>query len=292
MKNYYILPILGISLCSILGFQRFNATSIELIHTSKKFSTGANAGYTGAPGESSCIACHSSSVLSGDAENIFEILDGGNPVSDYTPGATYDFTLDLMTPSVEKGFQITALDQNDEPAGVFIAGSNTELKEGTTGNIIGRKYVTHTSGLNAPSGWDWQWTAPATYVGEITFYVSTNRANGNNNAGGDQIYLAQYSLNSSAGLIEKTKTEQNFNVGFSPSSNSLFVNFEREDVGEMYINVVDLNGKSVFTQQLGKSIYGANKQEVKLPSTLSNGVHTVHFFVGNNVMAGKVIISK
>ena len=292
MKKYYFLPIVGITLSSFLGFQRVNSTSIELLHTSKKYSSGANAGYTGAPGESSCIACHSSTVLSGETENILEMLQLGNPITQYLPGETYDFKLETVTASVEKGFQMTALDENNEPAGVFIAGSNTELKEGVNGNIAGRKYVTHTSGLNSPNGWDWQWTAPDFYVGEITFYLATNNANGNNNTAGDQIYLSQYTLNSSAGLVEKTTLEQEFKVGYSPSNNTLHVNFVREDVGEMYVNFIDLNGKSVFNQNLGKSIFGSNKQKIQLPTTLSNGIHIVNLFVENNVMAGKVMITK
>jgi len=291
MKTLIILPIFGICICSFLGWQRFNSVSAEILHASK-YSAGSNAGYTGAPGESNCTSCHTGSVQSGGSENIFALTQGGVLVDDYTPGDTYDISIETVSNVAKKGFQITALDQNNNPAGVFTASSNTQLKNGTFGAIQGRKYVTHTAGTNAPSGWQFTWTAPNDIVGEITFYLATNKTNASGTAIGDVIYLSQYSLNTSAGLVEKTAQNEKFEVGYSPVSNQLIVNFEENNPGEMYINLVDFNGKSVFAQKLGKSIYGSNIQKITLPNHLANGIHFVNFFVDNKVMAGKVLISK
>jgi len=291
MKKIIILPIIGIAVCSLLGWQRFNVISSDFLHASR-YSAGANAGYTGAPGESNCTNCHSGTVLSGSDENIFTISLGGVGALEYTPGEVYDLSLTTASNVAKKGFEITALDENNNPAGEFVASSNTQLKSPTSGLFAGRKYVTHTSGTNSPTGWQFTWTAPNAIVGEITFYLATNKSNSSNSTAGDEIYLSQYSLNTSAGLVEKTSMNEHFEVGYSPESNQLVIRFDDIQPGEMFLNLVDLNGKSVFTQKLGKSIEGSNIQKIRLPEGIKNGIHFVNFFVDNKALAGKVLVSK
>lgn len=291
MYNRFILPLFGISIIAFLGFQRVESISIEQLHSATKYSAGSPGSYTGAPGESTCTACHSGSVNDGSNENLLDITFAGIQVTEYTPNQTLDLTLTTVSNVAKKGFQITALDENNNPAGVFIASANTKLLNGS-GLTAGRKYATHTSGTNSTSGWIFSWTAPASPVGEVTFYIATNKTNASGTTNGDVIYLSQHFLSTTAGLIEKTKNEDEFMVGFSPANNQIFVNFEQEAVGEMYINIVDMQGKSVYTQNLGKSIAGKNKQKIVLPFDLADGMHSVNFFVDNKVMSGKILIAR
>lgn len=291
MKKFYILPVLGITITTLLGFQRLGTISADQVHVASKFTSGSPGSYTGAPGESTCTNCHGGAVNDGSTENMLRIEMGGSEVFEYTPGATHDLFLTTESNVSKKGFQITALDENDNPAGVFIASTNTKLLNGS-GGTTGRKYATHNAGTNAPNGWDFSWTAPSNPVGSITFYVATNKSNANGQSSGDVIYLSQHIIGTSAGLIEQTKENEHFMAGYSPANNQVFIEFEQESVGEMFVSIVSLAGNVVFTQKLGKSIAGVNRQKIVLPTTVAAGMHSVNFFVDNKAYSAKIMVVK
>ncbi|MEN9997453.1 MAG: hypothetical protein RI922_443 [Bacteroidota bacterium] len=252
-----------------------------------KNANGAPTGQTGAPGETNCTSCHAGSVQAGSTENSLIVAQGITPVSAYVPGVTYNVALQMTSSPAKKGFQATALTAASDMAGTFGAGSNTAIT-GTT-----RKYANHksTSNTSATVAWLWTWTAPATDVGPVTFYVASNKANGNSTNSGDVIYLSTHVLNSTLGLEEEVNDlASNFTAGYSPENKSIVLNFNSMSVGEMYLNLIDLNGKSVFVSNLGNSMIGQNKQTISVPSELKSGIYVVNFFVGNKAMTAKVMI--
>ena len=62
--------------------------------------------------------------------------------------------------------------------------------------------------------------------------------------------------------------------------------------GDMYFNLIDLSGRSVFTYEMGKSVVGKNNEKIVLPEDLKNGMYVVNMFVNNNVMEKKIVIQK
>lgn len=291
MKKRYILPLAA---CVIAGTFSFNESGISKV---EKFilpnghninAGGASAGKTGAPGETNCTACHSGTAQNGSSENILTVLSGSTPVTSYTPGSSYTIALVMSSNPAKKGFQATVLNSSNQMAGTFVASSNTAIN-GTT-----KKYANHksTSNTSATTAWGWTWTAPSSDDGDVTFYIATNKANGNNNDTGDAIYLSQHVITSNVGLIEQTQEESNFSAAYSPSNNMLILNFTTLSVGEMSINMMDLNGKSVFVYNLGNSQIGENKEKLVLPSDLKNGIYVVNFFVNNKAMSAKIMVQK
>jgi hypothetical protein len=53
-----------------------------------------------------------------------------------------------------------------------------------------------------------------------------------------------------------------------------------------------MNGRSVFTYELGNAQIGKNTTSVKLPSDLKNGVYFVNVFVNNTPMSAKIQVQK
>lgn len=156
-------------------------------HTGDKNSGQAPIGRTGAPGEGTCAGCHSGGSYTGQI--LFEI--GDEPITEYTPGETYtiSFTSDFNAPRF--GFSVTALNANDEPAGDF-----TVLNDDNTSRAVAvnnRQYIGHKN-ANDNNVWEFEWTAPATDVGNVTFYYVINAANGDGGTGGDYIELGTTSL--------------------------------------------------------------------------------------------------
>lgn len=288
MKKKYILPvfILAVAGLSLQNSAEFNFSNLH----AEKNGGGAAPGRTGAPGETNCTACHSGSVLDGSNENILTVLSGSTPVTEYIPGSVYTVSLTMTSNPAKKGFQSTALDATDAMAGTFTSGATT-LVSGTS-----KKYANHTSASNtsATPAWTWSWTAPATNVGDVTFYVATNKANNNNNDTGDQIYLSQHTISapSGAGINENVSTVSGLALGIDALNSKLKMSFNSLISGEMTINLLDINGRVILNKEIGTSMLGKNEQTIQLPSDLKNGIYVVHLLVNNNTISGKIMINK
>lgn len=214
-------------------------------------------------------------------------------MTQYTPGTTYTVNLAMASNPAKKGFQVTALNGANAMAGNFVAGTNTQLK---TATISGgqRKYATHknTSNTAATQAWSWTWVAPATSEGAVTFYVATNKANNNNNDNGDLIYLSQHVFLSDDASLDETTKENDFNVGYSPEKDAVLISYATLSILPTSLNLVNLEGKSVFSKKLGATAAGNNQEWVSLPSHLPNGLYVVHFFVGNKAYSAPISLQR
>lgn len=294
-KNYFFVGLATVAI-GIFAFQ-----SDDKVETSK-FSmaeahfqnNGGQPALTGAPGEQNCTACHSGSTLNGSTENQLIVVNAQfQPVTNYNPGETYTVSLSMNSSPSKKGFSATILDGTNTRAGSFVGSGIGGTQDFQNGPGT-RDYVSHTSSSNTDgtSTWLWSWTAPATNVGDVTFYVASNSANGNNATTGDMIYLSQHVLGSIAGINNQTIESNPFTAGYNAEGNKVVMDFTSLTAGEMHFTLVDMNGKTVFNQSLAKAIIGTNKQTVSLPQELKNGMYVVHMFVGNNGMSANIMVQK
>jgi hypothetical protein len=165
------------------------------------FSAGPPAGRTGAPGEATCVQCHAGTLNNGPGR----VTISGVPET-YEPNQEFTLTIRVVHPDRQRwGFQITALDDANNPAGTLLPvdRNRTKVVEGT-GNLRERVYVEHTksgtfSGQAQGAEWEVKWTAPAADAGRVTFYAAGNAANGNNASSGDSIYTTAVSTGPAAG---------------------------------------------------------------------------------------------
>ena len=294
MKKNYILAFTVITSIVFFAMQKSGVESVEKFLTKNghtRNAGGAPTGKTGAPTESNCTQCHTGTAQSGIGINNLTVLEGITPVSNYTPGGTYTVSLNLSAGNVKEGFQSTVLDNSFIMAGTFpgTGGLGTAITSAS-----GKNYANHklTSNLEGNVAWEWTWNAPVTDAGSVTFYVAVNVANGNGNTLGDVIYLSQHTLGSTAGLNEEIMDNTHFTAGYASSDNKVIVNFNSMSVGNMFFNLVDLNGKSVFTYKMGESSIGENSASIVLPSEIKSGIYVVNFFIGNKAMKSKIMIQK
>jgi hypothetical protein len=287
MKKVF-LPLSFIALTfGIFSFRNINTQGFQAAPTN---ANGPSGGQSGAPGEQNCTSCHNGATQDGSTENQLIVNnDIGFGISQYTPGATYAVNLSMVSNPAKKGFQVTALNPANEMAGSFVAGGNTQIKTATISGAQ-RKYVTHKSSSNtsATQVWNWTWEAPATEQGPITFYVATNKANNNSNDNGDLIYLSQHVFLNDDASIDELVQENNFTVGYSSEKDAILVSFATLSIVPTSLNLVDLQGKSVYAKKLGATQVGKNQEWVSLPQHLSNGMYVVHFFVGNKAYSAPI----
>lgn len=146
---------------------------------------------TGAPNENKCIQCHGGTAGTGSVSMVF-----GNNETQYVPGQQYTIQVSTIDPTkVQFGFQITALAGGvGATVGTFTVtnATNTTSQTGTVTGFL-RKYVSHRA-ANGTQNWSFTWTAPATDIGPITFFLVGLAANDNNSDTGDKVYSTTFTI--------------------------------------------------------------------------------------------------
>jgi hypothetical protein len=170
-------------------------------------SNGPGGRYTGAPGDSVCTQCHTTSPLNSGKGSVRIVYPGGTT---YTPGATYRMKVEVRDPDQQRwGFQFTArLASNPSALNAgdlksvddftrIICQDNTAKPCGEANQIQLIMHVVAGTRMGQRDGADFEfdWTAPAAGAGQVSFYVAGNAANGNGNNQGDLIYTSNMSVN-------------------------------------------------------------------------------------------------
>lgn len=288
-KNYYLLGAFTAALMLASFTNLTEVAKIEKYQKGYHFLNGAGSpgNYTGAPSTANCTSCHNGTVQSGIGMNTVVLMDGANAVTQYTPNTTYNVVINMATANGKNGFQIVPLTTGNAMAGTIAITDGTNTKTLVTG---GKTTVTHKSSGTALSTWTFQWTAPATNVGAITFYLATNVTNSNNNDTGDVIYTSQHVFGSQAGIVTNGQ-EISTEVSFNKANNLLNLEINTAVSGDAAVNIVDFNGKSVQFEKLGKVTEGENQLNVRLTNELPAGMYVVHVNVNNNYTSKKIYIA-
>lgn len=206
-------------------------------------SGGSPGGKTGSPGDGgqNCTQCHAGTPINQE----LGIVGSMGPLG-YEPGVQYQMIVVGIHPGAERfGFEATAEDAQGNKVGTIMP-----LGLGLTQLTNNNKAITHTLAGTIPindtaTAWTFQWTAPATEVGDITFYAAVNAANGNGSNSGDQIYLTSFTTSPSGGIgIRENKEENLFTVFPNPSDGVIFFRSNSTATDEE-ITVIDLTGKTV-----------------------------------------------
>jgi hypothetical protein len=165
-----------------------NIVSSLLINGNQAMSntSGSPAARTGSPGDVlTCTACHSGPAPSTQTGWITSTI----PAAGYVPNTTYTITATVTRPGHTKfGFEIS-------PQNITGGLLGTLVNTSTQTHLVGsNKYITHTSsGTTGTTGfhtWTFNWTAPVTGTGAVTFYGAFNATNASNNSSGDTIFLS------------------------------------------------------------------------------------------------------
>lgn len=158
------------------------ATGNKFTRTTHASEGGAPTGRTGAPGETTCTSCHSQSSGAGQVSIIAP--------TNYTPGQTYQIQVQNSTTDTSRtiwGFETIAVTSGNAMAGSFAnTTANTRMRVAST-----KTYVTQTTagtfpGQTGSAAWTFSWTAPATNVGNVTFYVAGLQGDNSGDEGGDR----------------------------------------------------------------------------------------------------------
>jgi len=205
------------------------------------------AGNTGAPGDekigsnpSYCTSCHSGGASASSVQ--VSVTDGsGNVVTSYTPDATYKVKVTVVDEAKaysRYGFQMISIkDSNSSP---YNAWSNPATNVRTTTLTGPRIYAEHKN-PSVTNTFEVDWKAPAAGFGAVTFYVSGNAVNNNNNTTGDRpsnttLHMTEHTVSTSDEAANAISVYPN------PASSNLII-ANMEDAANAKIEVYNIAGK-------------------------------------------------
>lgn len=275
-------------------------SSFIVVNTYK--TSGGHPSATGAPGEKTCAdattGCHSNAAIVKDTTNVVNTFIFSSIDSSYTPNQTYNITLNAQKSAITKfGFEIVALTKsNNANAGTWVItdANRTHTLVGSA-PFSSRKYVTHSSnGTPAVSSglgqWTFNWKAPSSNMGKITFYYTTSCTNNNGANTGEQLFLSNFEIHPSAPasigqFIEKSK----FSVNYDEVSGKLSVKYFMKKAATTSINIIDIQGKMVKSFAPNDKDGGQVSDEFEL-SNLSKGLYFVHLNVSGLELTQKIFV--
>ncbi len=169
--------------CLILAYTATQQTA----HSS---SDNPPSGRTGQNG-SSCAngGCHTSGAAGLETigtDLLLEFFDSnGQAVTSYTPGEQYTVSVEFLSNFSTYGFALS----RDGNSGQFIAGAGSNYA--SNGSVPQMEH----SGVNTTGQWQFDWVAPTTDEGAITFYMGALGGNGSYSTSGDTGYEGTVTLN-------------------------------------------------------------------------------------------------
>jgi hypothetical protein len=246
-------------------------------------SNGAPIASTNAPGELTCnrSPCHTGSALNSGSGIL--TLNIANASGQYTPGATYDITVTMAQADILRfGFQTLALfDADSTNAGTFTVtdGFRTQVLSGIN-QYEGRQYMTYkypgTEPFAAGTGqWSFQWTAPATAAGAVTFYTAAAAANNDGTDAGDLIYTQQLTLQPSASLAIGDEQHDGIihRVFPNPASETVHLSYEVKHPGTTTVRLSDVLSRTSEVVLVRNDAPGTHQLTIELGQKYPAGLY-------------------
>lgn len=257
------------------------------------------AGRTGAPGETTCTGCHTGSVINdGNGSVVISSPDLGASW-EYMTGDTYTINVTVSRVGAPLfGFDLVCL-TGSTPAqngGTLVVtnSAETHIMNATVSAVV-RKNMTHQLNAGLASGsktFTFEWIAPTTNVGNVTFYCTGNAANNNGAKTGDHIYSTSQvvtpAVGASVAAIENlTRT---FNVFPNPASENIFVNYNVAIGERVDFTLMTLDGKSVGPVYTFQGTGDRTTSMLSLPTDLATGIYFIRMESGSNNSIQKVVL--
>lgn len=257
------------------------------------------AGRTGSPGETTCTGCHTGAVINdGNGSVVISSPDLGT-TWEYMPGDTY--TIEVTVSRVGSplfGFDLECLTGSTpaQNAGTLVVtnSAETHILNATVSTVV-RKNMTHQ--LNGGLGTDtktfsFHWIAPATNIGNVTFYCTGNATNMNGAKTGDHIYSTTQVVTPAfgAGTGDLSEADPIFNVFPNPASENIFVNYNIEAGERVDFTLTTLDGKSVGPVYTFTGTGTRATSMLALPTDLAAGIYFIVMQSGSTNSIRKVVI--
>jgi len=243
-------------------------------------SDGSKIGYTdsppdGGPGSGDCSSCHGG----GTATPVPKLT--ANPSfgtgNTYVPGATYTLSFQV-TGYPYFGFDLEMINSTTSSAGdggVFgSAISHCQITPGNSTSYSTVTNVTHTAKIPSSSQASWKWTAPDS--GTVYVWAAANGVNGDGGDRGDKYAPYTVQLYPSTTSIQLVSTNKSgIRLFPNPATDHLNVRCDLIKAGEVGLEIHDVFGKLVASQEFPIQNAGPCSLNLVFPSPLAKGLYSL-----------------
>ena len=270
------------TLIGTIVIMAFNGVSSDC---SVQYSSGTPAGYCGDPA-GGYLTCNTAGCHIGGPTPTLQTgwVTSNIPTSGYVPNSTYTITATATGAGHTKfGFEISPQNSNGTTLGTLV---NTSSETQIVG--INNNYITHTitgtSGIDSKI-WTFNWTAPPTSLGNVTFYGAFNISNMNNTMLGDTILTSQLTVfENTTGIATISSNEQTISI--FPNPFFMQTTIEADNL----LKNATLTMDNCFGQTV-KEIKNISGQTVTLfRDNLQSGLYFLRLTENNKIIATKKIV--
>jgi hypothetical protein len=202
------------------------------------------------------------------------------------------------------GFQLTVMDTSNLAGGTITVTDPAHMylhdNPGANPDYLNQNYAgTYNGQLHGPVSWTFDWTAPETDVGPITFYASTTPCDGNGSAHGDLSVETQMTSHPSSiseeGTIVREPGDLSLAASMDPGTDLLRISFSFGGAGSANISFVlcDTSGREVSELRVGSLDPGAHERTWQALTDMPAGMYFVAMEVnGARELSQKIFLVK
>ena len=259
------------------------AMSYNMVFT---YSSGAPSGRTGGTGESTCnsVGCHAGTSVTTGGTIAF-----GSGDTSYTTGTKYSITV-TGEGGTKNGFEIIAMNSSGTAVGTVTITDVTNTQTATGSS----DHVTHTFSGTSNNTWSYDWTAPSSDEGDITFYAAVNKADGTGTAAGDVIFTNSLTVKAPpTGIGSQSVQASNDNklkVYPNPAYNNFNIEFNSINNEIATISMYNSRGQEVKKLYSGIISKDTFKENYNISSHIKPGIYFIQVRTQNNVVANQRLI--
>ncbi|MBK8414171.1 MAG: T9SS type A sorting domain-containing protein [Bacteroidetes bacterium] len=258
-------------------------------------SDNGKAGVTGSPGEVTCAdaTCHDSNSLNSGLGSI--TIDAPTmPGWQYVAGQVYPISVTVAQTGVTLfgiGFEALKADGSNGGTLTITNSAQTQIKNAVISGKV-RANIVHK--LNGGMGVDtetftFNWTAPATSTGAVTFYAAGNASNADEDITGDFIYTTtQVVTPSTVGFMELNGPVASISHFPNPVDDHFATSLTLSEPATVSIEIMDIKGNLI--SKLSTSSYSSGEQLIlnHVQSGLASGSYLINVRVNNRNNISKI----
>lgn len=210
-------------------------------------------------------------IVDGSTMNVFKVLDGTTQITQYIPGHEYTIELNMSTPAVRKGFDVTICASTGDD------GSFTQIltEPGVqVYNDLGYLLATHTNNTGTDL-WRWKWVAPSVNPGPLTFDILTLKDNSPISPN-DSLFVSHVQLSPLPASIDlHSQVNNSMQLWVDNANQKLILNFDEAMDSPLNLEIFNYAGQCVLAQKIEQ--LDGNTKMISLPSSKESGIYFVRF---------------
>lgn len=268
---------------------------LTVLLTSGVESDNGKAGRTGSPSESTCHSCHDSFTQNTGGGSV--TLGSTNMVGwEYQPGTVYHMTATVARSGNPLfGIGLEALTSANQNAGTLTATTSSVQIKNATVSGVSRHNIVHT--LNGGASTDsktfsFDWTAPTSDVGNVTFYFAGVAANNSGTESGDYVYTNSQAITPtvSTGIEEVASPGDGLTVFPDPIQDQATIRYTAHTNGPVTMDLYDVTGHWVRSLVRADRSAGSHTEAITGLEREQSGAYILVSTIDNQAQATRLVL--